>query len=263
MMHLTKRQILITRPEPHGTELCSLINTQGDSAVSFPTIVFGPPPNRVQFERSIALLGQQDWLIFISPQAVYAIVPSIRKMWPHLPASVKFAAVGAKTAQLLIAAGYEGVTCPSIAGSSEALLELPIFQHVPGKKMALISGAEGLDLLDQKLKVRGACVLPVIAYQRRRPTVDVAPTVLLIKNKEIDVIVCTSFTGVQNLKILLSECWLFLKDVPLIVVSERIKRLAHDLGFQTIWVAAGASHEAIIKILAQLKGIDDDKKEGR
>ena len=95
----------------------------------------------------------------------------------------------------------------------------------------------------------------MIAYQRNLPVVDSKPYGALMKNHAIHVIVCTSFEGVQNLKKLLLESWFYLKDIPLIVVSQRMKILAHHLGFQTIWVAESASHAAIIKNLAQLRNL--------
>jgi len=248
-----KLQVLITRPEPYGAELCGRVNLNGDVAIAFPTIVFAPPSNASQFEQALAQLGEQDWLIFISPQAASACISSLRRAWPYLPNSVKFAAVGAKTAQTLKSAGYMVTAYPDIKGGSDALLDMPVWEEVVNKKIAIISGGEGRQLLDQSFTARGAHITHVIAYQRQIPRIDVSPYVELIEKKQIDVIVCTSFEGVQNLKTLLSVCWLQLNAIPLIVVSERIKKLAHDLGFQTIWVAAGASHEAIIKILTQVR----------
>ena len=43
-----------------------------------PTLAFGPPPDSAQFQRAIAAMGEQDWLIFISPQAVYSSQAAIK-----------------------------------------------------------------------------------------------------------------------------------------------------------------------------------------
>jgi hypothetical protein len=43
--------------------------------------------------------------------------------------------------------------------------------------------------------------------------------------------------------------WTYLKELPLMVMSERIKMLACDLGFQTIWVARNAGQTAILELL--------------
>lgn len=252
-MNLVNRTILITRPAPAGPVLCSLIEAQGAHAIHFPTIQFAPPPDQEALNQSIAMLDQHHWLIFISPQAVYAASPLIRKAWPVLPAHVKIAAVGAGTAQALAQAGYTVACYPTQEWSSEGLLDLPEFRSLTGKKIAIIRGAGGRELLANTLVERGAAVTHMIAYQRVLPD--------RVKNlpwhdsnqKTIHAIVCTSFEAVQNLKKLFAEeAWSTIQQTPLIVVSERIKMLAHNLDFQTIWVARNASHEAILEALEGL-----------
>ena len=132
------------------------------------------------------------------------------------------------------------------------MLALPEFQAVQGQKVAIIRGEGGRELLHQQLTERGAQVLHVIAYQRVLPEVEAAPILQMLKQHQLNAIVCGSFESVQNLKILLGDAgWPFLKELPLIVVSERIKMLAQDLGFQTIWVAQNASLEAVVELLKE------------
>ena len=92
----------------------------------------------------------------------------------------------------------------------------------------------------------------MIAYQRAMPKGDVRTCSTAIRQQVVDIIIGTSFTGVQNLKKMFDEdTWHLLRHIPLMVVSERIKMLANDLGFQTIWVARNASHQAILEAIAQ------------
>ncbi len=251
-MNLSNITILVTRPEPQGTELCQQITELGGNAISFPTIAFTPPPDTDAFAKGIAQLSEQEWLVFISPQAVRASVPAIRQSWPHLPPTVKFAAVGAGTAKALKAAGYDVALQPSNEWSSEALLEMCEFQQVTGKKIAVIRGVGGRGLLDTVLQDRGATVLAVVAYERVMPEIDIRPCLQQLKEGKIDAAVCTSFEGVSNLKTLLGgDAWPLLQKIPLIVMSERIKTLAQDLGFRTIWVTKNASVTAILELIVQ------------
>ncbi len=244
-LHLLR--ILVTRPHPQGEVLCKLIEARGGQAIHFPTIDFAPAPDPQAFHQAIAELGEQDWLIFNSPRAVYASVVEIRRTWPQLPEEVKFAAVGFGTAKALQEAGYNVAVIPQTEWSSEGLLGDPVFQSVQGKKIAIIRGAGGREVLDNTLMARGAHVLPVIAYQRILPQIPGYEVNQLLSEHQIDVIVSASFESVVNLKIMLGEqSWSALKICPLVVVSERIKRLAYDLGFQTIWVASHASDAAIL-----------------
>lgn len=249
MTDLSGRHIVVTRPDPQGSELCRLIEQVGGGSIFFPTIAFAPPPDSAVLQQALSLLGEQDWLVFISPQAVYAGVPLIRRTWPDFPANVQFAAVGAGTKNALHEAGYEVAHYPE-EGGSEGVLALPAFQDLSGKKVAIIRGVGGRELLDDVFAERGARVLPVIVYQRVLPQ---AHNTEWLAERKIDAIVCTSFEGVQNLKDMLGETvWPLIKTLPLLVVSDRIKSLAQDLGFQTIWVSSAASNEAILERLMQV-----------
>ena len=77
--------VLVTRPNPAGAELCALIVAQGMAVTHLPTIAFTAPHDSHAFHETIKSIGEQDWLIFVSPQAVYASVPMIRRDWPHFP----------------------------------------------------------------------------------------------------------------------------------------------------------------------------------
>ncbi len=242
--------ILVTRPAPGGVELCRQIEAQGMQALHLPTIFFAPPHDITAFEHAIATLTQQDILIFISPQAVFATIALIRQQFPLLPSHIQWVAVGAGTKAALQAAGQHAVLCPEITWNSESVLELPLFQSIRDKKIAIIRGESGRDLLEKVFTARGAHVLPVIAYRRDIPQMDMRYYLGLLQQKKIAVIIAASNTSVQHLKILFgANGWPALRQIPLLVVSDRIKLLAENLGFQTIWVAQNASHSAILQHL--------------
>ena len=252
-------KVLVTRPGEPGDHLCQLIAQNGGHAEHFPTISFAPPPDKAAFEQGITELGEQDWIVFVSPYAVRVSVPSIRKAWPIFPPRTQFAAVGAITATALREAGYNAIY-PHTDWSSEALIAMPELEHLSDKNVAIIRGDGGRDVLENELATRGARVLSVVAYKRTLPLRSTIENHALdsLDNEDIDAIVCASFESIQNLKIILGETgWPRIKNVPLVVVSARIKTLAQALGFQTIWVANNASHQAIIDILSVRGKIND------
>jgi uroporphyrinogen-III synthase len=252
MNDLNGLQVLVTRPEPQASALCQQIAERGGQGMAFPTIAFAGPPQPKAFEEAIKLTGEQDWLIFISPQAVLASVPAIRRAWPTFPPEVQFAAVGRGTARSLQEAGYHALYPDD--WRSEGLLAMPVFQAIENKKIAIVRGHGGRELIDDTLRARGADILTVIAYQRILPQVNVRKTIDEVQQQKINVIICTSYESVHNLKMMLGDHgWSYIKDILLIVVSERIKRLADDLGFQTIWVARNASAEALLDRLADVR----------
>lgn len=238
--------VLVTRPDPAGSELCEKLEEAGDAAIHLPTIEI-ISVNNASTINTIKQLGEQDWIIFISPQAVYSSVPTIRAHWPNFPPNVQFAAIGEGTAVALKHAGYNIHAYPKTSWNSEGLLELPVFHAVTGKKITIVKGEGGRTHLAEVLSQRGAQVLPLVAYRRAFPQVNMQPYLEQVKEKKIDVIVGASFEAIRNLKELFGiDGWPFIRSIPLIVVSERIKILAQHLGFQTIWVAKNASHTAIL-----------------
>lgn len=247
--------ILVTRPYPQGAALCQLINEQGGQAIHYPTLAFASPPDGSAWRQALSQLGEQEWLIFNSPRAVQFAAGAMQKGRPILAskvklAKVKLAAVGEKTADALRELGFEVAVYPEAEWSSEALLALPAFQSVQGKKIAIIRGAYGREWLGKTLTERGAHVLSVIAYERILPQSKNDDILQLLYQHKINMIICTSFEGIENLKFLLGDdAWPYLKVCQLLVVSERIKRLAQDLGFQRLWVARNASHHAILEAI--------------
>lgn len=244
--------ILITRPGEAGAELCTAIESRGGKAMHFPVIAFAPPADEQAFHHAIATLGEQDWVLFNSPQSVRAVVPAMRAAWPQFPETVRFAAVGAGTAKALHEAGYVAACIPESDWSSEGLLALPEFQQVSGKKIAIVRGEGGRQLLDKVLLERGAVVTACIAYRRILPIVNADACRGLIHDGKISAIVAGSYESVSNLLLLLGSAiapeWY---RIPLIVMSERIKTLAAASGFQTIWVPQTASQQAVLDVISE------------
>lgn len=253
-MDLLELRVLVTRPEPQGPLLCEQIERYHGKAIYFPVIIIEPPQDKTKLDQGIAKIDQQDWLIFISPQAVYACAEKIHTYWPKFPPKVRVAAVGQGTAQALKTANLPVDLYPADEWNSEGLLASEALSAIEGKKVTLFRGEGGRELLANVLGERGAKVSHVIAYRRSLPRVDVSSFVDLFQDGKIDVIVCSSGEGVQNLHILLvKEIGANLLDMPLVVVSERMKTLAESLGFQRIWVAKNASHGAMLNILAEIR----------
>ena len=253
---LNELNILITRPHPAGAKLCELIESREGHAVHLPAIAFAPPKNIKKLKMIVSQLNKQNYLIFISPQAVHASLPWIQGTWPQFSSHVKLAGIGKGTIHALKQAGYRATIFPKRKWDSEGLLALPVFQSVNKQKITIIRGEKGSLLLEKTLKERGAKILQMIVYRRVLPEIEMKPYQALLKEKILDVIVITSGEGLINLTRMLGKSFHHLLfNIPLIVVSDRIKILAESLGFQTIWIARNASHEVILECLAKKRKI--------
>jgi uncharacterized protein HemX/uroporphyrinogen-III synthase len=258
-MSVRSMQIMVTRPMPAGAVLCQKIDASGDHAIYFPTLVFMPPADSALAEEQLAALDQYDWLIFISPQAVYAAQDKIHALWSQFPASVKIAAIGAGTVAALQLANLPVVLYPQTNWNSEGLLDLPEFQAIAGKKIALLCGEGGREWLAENLALRGADVTSILLYQRALPDIQPAEYANLLQARQIDVVVCTSGEGLRNLKTLFQSVWPDLQNVLILVISPTMQALAEELGFHKIFLAKNPSHDAIMEALSQISASQDQK----
>ncbi len=223
-------RILVTRPPPAGEALCEVIRQRGHEAIFLPTILFAPPDQPLVLPSA----SQFDQVIFISPAAVRAV----SREWLG---DCVVAAVGQGTALALMAYDVPAVLYPTENPSAAALLALAPMQHVAGQRIAIIKGEGGRPLLADTLRARGAIVTELIAYRRVLPDVT-------FPSQQIDAIIATSLTGIENLLQLMDPA---LRTVPLVVISPRLVEAARALGFKHILLAANASHDAIMAVLIE------------
>ena len=136
--------------------------------------------------------------------------------------------------------------------NSEALLALPEMQHIQGQKLLIVRGIGGREELANTLRDRGADVHYLNVYKRITPSINNAEVIALLEQNKLDVITATSGETLHNLLIMLGVAHherLF--TLPLVVVSDRIKQIAVELGFKRIAVANSPSDEAILATINQ------------
>lgn len=241
--------VLVTRPSPAGEHLCEKIEQLGGSTVFLPTLEFALPSQAVP---TLKNTDAYDWVIFISPRAVEYGLPTFRA----IATTTRIAAVGEGTAACLQAAGLNDVVYPRDHRTSEGLLNLPVFSQMEQQTVLLVRGEGGRDHLGKTLAARGAVVLELPVYRRVAPVYrDINQYVEKIRQKKIDITVCTSGESLHNLIAILGpENRSLLMAMMLIVVSQRLVDLAKTWAFQTIFLADNASDQAIIDTLYWIKG---------
>lgn len=240
--------IVVTRPEQQAQTLCSTLSSLGAQVFSSPTIVIKPVENTIAIEEPIKQLTDYDLAIFISQNAVIYSLSLIRKYWPTWPSSTKVASVGNTTADLLRSKNLPVDFCPKNEFSSEGLLDLPDLQSLSGKKIILFKGEGGRELLAETFRHRGAKVTEVPVYRREMPQTRLQ---FLLPERKIDIIICTSKDGLQNLASLVDvQHRPSLLNMRLLVISERMSVQAKQLGFvKPPLIADNATDTAIVEEL--------------
>jgi len=237
--------ILVTRASHQAQPLCDQINALGGTAIVFPTLAICPSnPNPTLLQQ----LDQYDLAIFISPNAVSQTKLLLQQYKIEWPAKLKTIAIGVSTATALRTHQLDASYCPTHEFNSEGVLALPILQQIKGKKIILLQGDGGRELLATTLRARQADVTEAVVYKRIKPTPN--PNFSL-PEQNIDIIICTSNAGLENLVEIVglsNRTWL--QNMSLLVVSERMAAKAKALGFvKPPLVADNATDIAIIQAL--------------
>lgn len=243
--------ILVTRPSPQGEELVSRLRALGRVAWNFPLIEFTPGRDLNTLTLALGALREGDLAFALSQHAVsfaHALLQQQRVSWPTSP---RYFAIGRTTALALHQASGLDIRYPLDREISEVLLQLPELQTIAGKKALILRGNGGRELLAETLSARGADVTLCECYQRCAIHYDGAEEAMRWQSRKVNTIVVTSGEMLQQLWTLIPlwyrERWLL--TCRLLVVSERIAKLAQELGWQDIQVADSADNDALLRAL--------------
>ncbi|MBD3649124.1 MAG: uroporphyrinogen-III synthase [Pseudomonadales bacterium] len=141
--------ILLTRPAGQNESLARRLSTRGYRTIERPLLEILPLEPDDGARKLIIDLDQFDDIIFVSGNAVEFGLPLLERYWPQWPVALHWAAVGPATAGRL-PAGLS-VTFPP-TGASEAMLQMERFAEVSGRKVMIVRGKGGRELLADTLR---------------------------------------------------------------------------------------------------------------
>ena len=239
-MSLVGRGIVVTRPRELALGLAQLIEQAGGQAILFPAIAIEELPRPEPLRRLKAF----DLAIFISPTAVQKAVKN-EMHWPRV------AAIGPGTRRELEKRGMRSVLAPAAGADSEALLELGELRQMAGKRVLILRGEGGRELLGDTLKSRGASVEYAECYRRVRPDADPAPLLAAWANGAVRAVTVSSSESLENLFAMLGESGAAqLRDTPLFVPHRRMAEHAVRLGVREAIVAGPGDDEMFERLVA-------------
>ncbi|MES9888849.1 MAG: uroporphyrinogen-III synthase [Candidatus Sedimenticola sp. 6PFRAG1] len=235
--------VLVTRAQHQAQGLCRQIREHEGRSISFPAIEIGGPADPAATGALLERINQYHTLLFISPNAVAWALKLLGDK--GLPEGVQIGAVGRATAQALARAGCPVDIVPEEHFDSEALLATEALSDVEGRNVLIFRGRGGRALLGDSLSARGAKVDYAEVYQRICPDADT--TELLLRWDDVGVVTATSNAILDNLLSLFDVSGRSrLLATPLVVVSERMRGHARDLGFRQVLLSAGAEDHNIL-----------------
>ena len=237
--------VAITRPTNQAKKLTQLIEAAGGNVIPFPLIEITALDDVTQFEQIITDINDYDWMLFISSNAVQNSMPRLIKQ--GIPKHLKFAAIGPTTAETLKDFGIDEVLIPKDRFDSESLLSLPAMQDMQGKRVMLVRGIGGRDVLANTLTQRGAQVTFAECYQRINPQTSCDVLAQAFAKQQLQRIVVTSSEAMRYLLTMAGDTeWL--KQVTLCVNHSRVAEEPLKMGL-TVKVAHASGDDAMLAIL--------------
>ncbi|MFN0299407.1 MAG: uroporphyrinogen-III synthase [Burkholderiales bacterium] len=239
------RGILVTRPRAQAAGLLDLIRAEGGDPVLFPTIAITPVDDVARATALLARLADFDHVIFVSANAVtfgLALAPS---GWPH---GVDAIAVGPATAKALATASIPRVLMPGERFDSEGVLDMAVLRHPVGKRVMIVRGVGGRDVLACTLAERGALVEIAEVYARADPCGDSGALVERWRAGRIHAVICTASEAVRNLHGSLAGNADLLARTPMFVPHGRIALAARALHLTDV-IETATGDQAIVRAI--------------
>jgi len=252
--------VLITRPSNQVDSLRRAIESDGAKALSLPLIeikTLNDAQAIQDLKDKVLQLDSYQSLIFVSNNAVSFGGEIINNYWPQFPVAVDVIAVGPTTAE----AAQERLACeviqPSSGMTSEDILRLPHLQDVSEKKIGIVRGQGGRELLADTLRERGATVDYLEAYSRTPVNYTSADFCNRLLEAGVNVLTVSSGESLDRLTHLLADNRKKFQQMNIVVPSQRVGRQAEKAGYQQVHNASGADPLSFVSALGEL-GINQE-----
>jgi len=251
--------VLITRPSNQGEGMQRAIESNGGKVLPLPLIeikALNDAQAIQELKDKVLQLDSYQALIFVSNNAVGYGGELINNFWPQFPVGVDVIAVGPTTAD----AAREKLVCevsqPSSGMTSEDILDLPQLQHVKEKKIGIVRGQGGRELLANTLRERGAIVDYLESYRRIPVNHTGAEFCAALQKAGVNVLTVSSGESLDRLTHLLMDNRK-IQQLNIVVPSERVERQAEQAGYQRVHNAGGADVLSFVSALGEL-GINQE-----
>jgi uroporphyrinogen-III synthase len=255
----TARVVVVTRPRAQADALAQAIAASGRTPVLLPLLEISPVEDAAPLRAALAELDRFALVAFVSPNAIDAAFAHI-DAWP---VAVPVAIVGDGSRAALARHSVTGDTCTifspadSAHSDSEHLLQRLDLAAYAGKRVLIVRGDGGRELLADALRAAGARVEPVAAYRRATPvlTAELATRLRALLAQPNDWIITSSeaLRGLAGLVQAIDDDALMarLQQQRLIVPHARIAQTARDLGLEHVRLTGSGDARLLAALQSQ------------
>ena len=234
--------VVLTRPQADSQRLSEALQNEGFQTRVMPIMTIEATPTVEQ--APAPSLSDDALCIFISANAVRFGLPQLGPALARC-SDLTVIAVGNKTRDTLTAEGIQAQV--PARPDSEGLLAMPTLSAPDARDVVIVKGEGGRELLASELTRRGARVTEWVCYRRCWPDVDVSGLTEISAGL---IFQASSGEMVSRLaELLAGEGQADLFQSSIIVPSDRVARLATDIGWGQVIRAEDARDDAFMRAL--------------
>jgi uroporphyrinogen-III synthase len=245
--------VVITRPAQQAGKLAARLAQAGREVVLLPLLEIHALPDQAALAAALSKVASYDLVAFVSPNAIDAAFAHI----PSWPQGIAIAVLGEGSRAALIAHGVDPAVTVILSpndptrSDSENLLESIDLAALRGKRVLIVRGENGRELMADGMRAAGAEVDTLAAYRRSTPVLTPALSQqlqdLLARPHEWVVTSSEAMRGLhglaQGLAIVAK-----LQQQHFIVPHARIEQTARELGYTRLTLT-GSGDEAVFAAL--------------
>ena len=258
---MTERAVVITRPRAQAEPLAQAVRARGRRAVVLPLLEIAPLADTSALRAALDALPSYALVAFVSPNAIDAA-------FAHLdgwPAGVPIGVVGEGSRAALARHGVTGenatIHCPPdpAASDSEHLLASLDLAGFAGRRVLIVRGESGRELMADTFRAAGARVDTVAAYRRSVPalTEELAAELDALLAQPNDWII-TSSEALRGLAALAAQLdpaagMARLRRQHLVVPHARIAETARALGCRQLTLTGSGDARLLAALFAEIQ----------
>ncbi len=220
--------VLVTRAAEQAEPLCRAVRDAGGEPWLLPALTIAPLEYTSEPDRA------EDLVLFVSRNAVRFGSQILDRPRAGL------AAIGPSTAAALTEAGHRPDIVPATGYDSESLLAMPELADMDGRRVLIVRGRGGRELIAETLRARGAEVRYAEVYERRRPDPprrEIEAVHAAWRDGRLRFVTCLSLETLRNLVAILGDYGpSVLRGTTLVSASERVLQQARreDIAVDTL-----------------------------
>lgn len=169
-----RKPVVITRPQAQALALAQHARAAGHEVVIFPLLEILPLPDSAPFRNALKNLHDYAMVAFVSPNAIDAVFREL----PAWPLQIPIAVIGEGSRQALAQHGLTPANATIYSPrdpqrtDSQTLLEALDLDTLRGKRVMIVRGETGRELLADALRAEGVDVVQMAAYRRAAPELN-------------------------------------------------------------------------------------------